>query len=50
MIEGGRTIGTSMLGMESVEMDELVPLSPIEMAKIDEREAEIPIGQSDTLY
>lgn len=44
----GRAIGTSVLGTESVEMDELVPISPDDAAKIDE--AEVPIGQSDTLY
>ena len=47
---GSRSIGTSVLGTESVEMDELVPLSPQEMANMEDEQRDIPIGQSDTLY
>ena len=47
---GSRFIGTSVLGTESVEMDELVPLSPQEMANMQDEQRDTPIGQSDTLY
>ena len=47
---GARFIGTSVLGTESVEMDELVPLSPQEVANMQDEQRDIPIGQSDTLY
>ena len=47
---GGRSIGTSVLGTESVEMDELVPLSPLEVANMPDEQRDVPISQSDTLY
>ena len=46
----GSVIETTVLGTESVDMDEIVPLSPKEVALMDPQGSEVPIGQSDTLY
>jgi hypothetical protein len=45
-----RVITTTMFNAESIEMDELIPLSPQEMALIDNQSEDKPMKDSDTLY